>query len=46
VAAIHSLAFGAEDPPPQDVTVTALFARLPPDKAREVAELVHGALQR
>ena len=47
VAEIHELVFGAEEPlPPPDNYLLALLEKLPPDKASELAELVHGFVQR
>jgi hypothetical protein len=46
VAEINCLVFGAEDPPPPGVTLLALLEKLPPDKAGEIVELVHGVLKR
>jgi hypothetical protein len=46
VAELHALVFGAEEPLPPVVDLLALLKKLPPDKARELAELAHGIVQR
>ncbi|GMI31992.1 hypothetical protein TeGR_g14101 [Tetraparma gracilis] len=46
VAELHVLAFGAEEPLPPYADLLALLKKLPPDKARDLAEFVRGSLQR
>jgi hypothetical protein len=46
VAELHSSVFGAEVPLPPDSHLLALLEMLPPDKAREIVEVVHGIVQR
>ncbi|GMI26175.1 hypothetical protein TeGR_g4546 [Tetraparma gracilis] len=45
VAELHTLVFGAEEPLPPGNYLLALLERLPPGKARLIAELVHGVVQ-
>ncbi|GMI29132.1 hypothetical protein TeGR_g11046 [Tetraparma gracilis] len=48
VAELHTLAFGAEEPLPPDnyESMLALLGKLPPDTARDIAELARRSLQR
>jgi hypothetical protein len=46
VAELHTLAFGAEEPLPPVVDLLALLEKLPPDKAREIADFARGVMQR